>query len=44
MAMWQHTFDVYVWRSLWRCKLDCQFILILRYNYCKLQHVERYKL
>ena len=23
MAMWQHTFGVYVWRSVWRCKLDC---------------------
>ena len=22
MAMWQHTFGVYVWRSVWRCKLD----------------------
>ena len=24
MAMWQHTFGVYVWRSVWRCKLDCK--------------------
>ena len=23
MAMWQHTLGVYVWRSVWRCKLDC---------------------
>jgi hypothetical protein len=22
MAMWQHMFGVYVWRSVWRCKLD----------------------
>jgi len=22
MAMWQRTFHVYVWRSVWRCKLD----------------------
>ena len=22
MAMWQHTFGVYAWRSVWRCKLD----------------------
>jgi len=21
MAMWQHMFGVYVWRSVWRCKL-----------------------
>ena len=21
--MWQHTCDMYVWRSVWRCKLDC---------------------
>ena len=20
--MWQHAFGVYVWRSVWRCKLD----------------------
>jgi hypothetical protein len=23
MAMWQHKCGVYVWRSVWRCKLDC---------------------
>ena len=23
MAMWQHTCGVYVWRSVWRCKVDC---------------------
>ena len=23
MAMWQHMFGVYVWGSVWRCKLDC---------------------
>jgi len=22
MTMWQHTFGKYVWRSVWRCKLD----------------------
>jgi len=22
MAMWQHMFGVYVWRSVWRCKLE----------------------
>jgi hypothetical protein len=26
MAMWQHTFGVSVWLSVWRCKLDCFFI------------------
>ena len=25
MAMLQHTFGVYVWRSVWRCKLDSVF-------------------
>jgi hypothetical protein len=24
MTMWQHTCGVYVWRSVWRCKLDCK--------------------
>jgi len=26
MAMWQHTFGVYAWRSVWRCKLDSTYI------------------
>ena len=26
MAMWQHTFGVYVWRSVWRCKLSPAYI------------------
>jgi hypothetical protein len=24
MAMWQHMFGVYVWRSVWRCKFSTQ--------------------
>jgi hypothetical protein len=23
MAMWQHKFGVYVWRSVWRCTRNC---------------------
>ena len=33
MAMWQHTFGVYVWRPVWRCKLD--YITIYAYAVCK---------
>ena len=29
MAMWQHTCGVYVWRSVWRCKLDCSMYGVL---------------
>jgi hypothetical protein len=33
MAMWQHIFGVYVWRSVWICKLDCSWRSVWR---CKL--------
>ena len=27
--MWQHTFGLYVWRSVWRCKVDCSMYGVL---------------
>jgi hypothetical protein len=29
MVMWQHTFGVYVWHSVWRCKVDCSMYGVL---------------